>query len=127
MASMVLPLSDPFYFVLACVQCMQVSTRPFYVKSPHAHECLKDFLLVKPAGSSAGAKSKYIPGLNAAPDQSITRLQADVAKVGANGWFLVRQRPQTMHSNKRDVFGGNYKFCECVTIKRNCRNGGSLR
>ena len=122
LASMLLPLSDPFYFVLACVQCMKVATRPFYLKSQHAHECLKYFLLVKPVSSNTG--SKYISGMNSAPDNSITRMQADVAKVGPNGWLLVRQRPQTMHSNKRDVFSGNYKFCECFTLRRNCRNGG---
>lgn len=123
MATMLLPLSDPFYFVPVCIQCIRLVTRPCYQKLLHAHECLKDLLLVKPVVTPSG--SKYIPGLTQAPDQSITRLPADVAKVGPNDWLLVRPRPQTMHSQKRDVFSGNYKFCECFTHGRNCRNGGT--
>lgn len=122
--SMMLPLSDPFHFVLACVQCIKLSNWPHYQKLQQEHECLKDTLLVKPVGGAGGSNRKYTAGSIPALYKS-HRLPADIANVGPKGWLLVRPRPQIMHSQAGKVFGGNFKLCERVTLNNSkCRYGG---
>ena len=122
---MVLPLSDPSSFVLACVKCIKLTNWPHYQKLQHEHECLNDTLLVKPVGGAGGSNRKYTPCSIPTLCKS-HRLPADIAKVGPNGWLLVRPKPQIMHSAAGKVFGGNFKLCERVTLnKSKCRYGGT--
>lgn len=119
--SMQLPLGDPFHFVIACKDCIRLtSSMQLYEKLQHTDECecTENLLLLKPVSADG---STFIPGQNRSANQSFTRLPADVSKVGRKGWILVRPRPQTTHLLKHN------NLCESVTLKCICHNGGMDR